>query len=168
MNATWYTETQRFTQWWLWLILLLPTAVFISGIIQQLFMGVPFGDNPAPDIGLIASGLVPLAVLILFRFLKLTTIIDASGIRVQFYPFVNKFFSWEEVDQIYVRKYNALLEYGGWGVRFGRNGTAYNVAGNQGLQLVLKNGKRLLIGTQDADHLRRVLANHRKTDGAAQ
>lgn len=165
MNANWYTETQRFTQWWLWVILLLPAAIFAWGIFQQRYMGIPFGDNPAPDTGLVASGLIPLAILILFRLMKLTTTLDASGIRVQFQPFVHKFFAWEEIDQVYVRKYNSLLEFGGWGIRFGRNGTAYNVAGNQGLQVILKNGKRFLIGTQDVDHLRRVLANHGKTGG---
>lgn len=40
------------------------------------------------------------------------------------------------------------LEYGGWGVRFGKGGKAFNVSGNRGLKLYLKSGRSLLIGTQ--------------------
>lgn len=56
--------------------------------------------------------------------------------------------AWEEIERIYARTYSPILEYGGWGIRLGRSGTAYNIRGNQGIQLELKNGKRLLIGTQ--------------------
>jgi hypothetical protein len=50
-------------------------------------------------------------------------------------------------------RYNPLLEYGGWGIRFGRTGVAYNMRGNEGVQLVLKNGRRVLLGSQRAAEL---------------
>jgi hypothetical protein len=55
----------------------------------------------------------------------------------------------------YVRKYNAIAEYGGWGWRLGLfgKGTAYNISGNEGLQLEFINGKKLLIGTQKLEAL---------------
>jgi hypothetical protein len=56
-----------------------------------------------------------------------------------------KFFSWEEIEKISVREYSPLFEYGGWGIRRGKSGRAYNVKGNIGLQLVLKNGKKILL-----------------------
>ena len=51
------------------------------------------------------------------------------------------------------RQYRPLLDYGGWGIRFGRGGKAYTVSGQQGVQLVFKNGQRLLIGSQQPDQL---------------
>ena len=45
--------------------------------------------------------------------------------------------------------YSPLREYGGWGIRYGWNGKAYNVSGNQGIQLELSEGRRVLIGTQN-------------------
>lgn len=48
-----------------------------------------------------------------------------------------------------IRKYNAIRDYGGWGVkRKLRWGRAYNVSGNIGLQIYLNNGKKVLFGTQ--------------------
>ena len=71
-----------------------------------------------------------------------------------------KFFSWEEIEKISVREYSPLLEYGGWGYAEERveEHIMYNVKGNIGLQLVLKNGKKILIGTQKAEELKQILA----------
>jgi hypothetical protein len=40
------------------------------------------------------------------------------------------------------------MEYGGWGIKYGKMGKAYNVSGNRGVQLEFTDGKRLLIGSQ--------------------
>ena len=60
--------------------------------------------------------------------------------------------------------YNPIAEYGGLGIRFGPNGKAYNVSGNTGLQVILKNKSKVLIGTNDAEALAAVLARINKLD----
>ena len=50
-----------------------------------------------------------------------------------------------------------ISEYLGWGIRAGSNGKAYNVKGNIGLQLVLKNDKRVLFGTQQPNELQKAI-----------
>jgi hypothetical protein len=51
-----------------------------------------------------------------------------------------------------------LREYGGWGVRgFGSN-RAYNMRGDQGVQLDLVDGSRVLIGTQRPGELETAIA----------
>lgn len=87
--------------------------------------------------------------------LKLVTEIHPDGICVFFGPlgFPSKRFDWSEIVRLYPRTYRPIAEYGGWGIRWGKSGTAYNLRGNQGLQLELKNGKRFLIGSQDPSHL---------------
>jgi hypothetical protein len=89
----------------------------------------------------------------------LNTEIYTDGIYVRFRPFHSKprFYPWSEIAHCEVRKYKPLLEYGGWGIRKGFGGTAFNVRGNMGLQLVIKGGKRVLIGTQKATELAGVL-----------
>jgi hypothetical protein len=47
-----------------------------------------------------------------------------------------------------VRAYDPLGEYGGWGLKGSSGNRALNIAGDQGLQLELQNGQRLLLGTQ--------------------
>ncbi len=46
-----------------------------------------------------------------------------------------------------MRKYSALKDYGGYGVRYGKNAKAYNVTGNKGIQIELIDGKRILFGS---------------------
>ena len=46
-----------------------------------------------------------------------------------------------------------MKEFGGWGIRVAGDGRAYNAYGNQGVQLILTDGSRILIGTQRPDEL---------------
>jgi hypothetical protein len=54
----------------------------------------------------------------------------------------------KNVARAYARTYRPLREYGGWGIRYGFDGKAFNMRGNQGVQLVLQNGEKVLIGSQ--------------------
>ncbi len=89
--------------------------------------------------------------------------IKTDGIYVKFFPFHMSFrhYPWDQIHKSYVRKYNPILEYGGWGLRgLGKN-RALNVSGNQGLQLELEGNKRLLIGTRKPDELNNIIHKRR-------
>ena len=154
-----FKESQYFRQWWLLTIFLLIFAVFLAGIYQQLIKGIPFGDNPMSDTGLIIATVLYSLVMLLFYRMGLTTLIDDTGIYIRFFPFhlKYKFFAWEEIEKAYVRTYQPVREYGGWGLKGGSMGLAYNVSGDKGLQLELKNGKKILIGTRQPENLQKLL-----------
>ncbi len=57
------------------------------------------------------------------------------------------------VVRAYARTYQPLREYGGWGIRVGPSGRAFNMRGNQGVQLELRSGQRVLLGSDRADAL---------------
>ena len=84
---------------------------------------------------------------------QMVTVVDQDGIVVYCRPFrfLRKQVLWSDIERIYPRQYSPLAEYGGWGIRKGRAGFAYNMSGNQGIQLELKSGKRILIGTQQTN-----------------
>ncbi len=155
-----FSESQRFRQWWLWLIFLGIDALFIAGIFIQVIKGQPFGDNPMSNAGLVGLTLMLFLLTALFAVTRLDTQIGEEGIYVRFFPFQARFrhYSWGNLAKCYVRTYSPLIEFGGWGWRFGFGGLAYNVSGNQGLQLVLITGKRFLIGTSRAVEMEEVLA----------
>ncbi|MBL86550.1 MAG: hypothetical protein CMO82_07820 [Winogradskyella sp.] len=84
--------------------------------------------------------------------------------RYKFFPFQLKFklLPWNEIKTANVRTYDAITEFGGWGLKGGAlwnksKGRAINVSGDIGIQLQLKNGKKLLIGTQKKEEAIRVL-----------
>jgi len=150
-----FKETQRFSQWWLWLLLLSILIYEYYGAYKQIYMGEAFGDNPMPDSSLMIPVAVVTAVVLLFLFVKLTTTIDASGIKMYFFPFKKKKISWDEVKNVTVLNYGFV---GGWGVRlWTKYGTVYNIKGNKGLFVELKNGNKFLIGTQKEEELAKVI-----------
>ena len=110
---------------------------------------------------LIFATLGVLLLSLLFVFLRLETTIKKDGIYYRFFPFQLTYrkISWDKISQSFVRQYNPITEYGGWGLRIGLfgKGQAFNVSGNKGLQLVYDNGKKFLLGTQRPDEIERVL-----------
>lgn len=158
-DKTLFYEKQRFTQWWIWAILIGINGLVLYGIIQQLILNKPFGTNPADDMGLLMIAALCILSLAVFYSFKLETYIKSDGVHVRFYPFHLKFkhHKWTDIKKAYVRKYSPLKEFGGWGVRFGNKGNALNMSGNQGLQLEFADRKNLLIGTQRPDEIKDVL-----------
>ncbi len=156
-SKTIFLEKQKFSQWWLWLLLIGITLIPVYGIYKQIFMGETFGDNPMSDAGLIVFLVFMLAFLFFFWMMQLTTEITAENIDMKFFPFANKTIPWSEVKSAEVLDYGFV---GGWGVRIGtKYGTVYNTSGKIGLALELKSGKKICIGTQKEAELRNVVAS---------
>jgi hypothetical protein len=165
MDKVFFREEQRFTQIWIWLLLIASLFAGVVplwyGVYQQVYLGKPFGDNPGSDTGLIIvsvfTTLLMFGLLALFRVSKLIMEVREDGIHFRYPPFILKWrmISKDEIERFTVGKYSPVGEYGGWGVRrsFGKYGRAYNVKGNQGLRLYMKNGKVLLLGTQRSQAL---------------
>ncbi|MGK0329715.1 MAG: hypothetical protein ACJAXF_003214, partial [Polaribacter sp.] len=64
------------------------------------------------------------------------------------------------------RTYLPISEFGGWGLRGGfffnkGKEKAVNISGNIGIQLILKSGKKLLIGTQKESEAKSVLETYK-------
>ena len=159
-----FEERQRFRQWWLWAMMIGVNGIFIYGVIKQIFMEQQFGDKPMSNAGLLLTFQLTCIVTLLLVSIRLDTQIKSDGIYVRFFPFhfiLFKFYSWEKIEKAYVREYSPIGEYGGWGIRLGLfgKGMAYNISGNKGIQLEMKNGKKLLIGTKHPDEAKQALQN---------
>ena len=145
-----------FNLWIVWLVCI-PTVwlLYKEDAIHGLFAYVSI---------LLMIGLVALVMLS-----KLVTEVSASGISYRMTPFHRKKRSldWSDIESAEIRKYSPLKEYGGWGIRIGLNGTAFNVKGNIGLQLLTHEGKRILIGTQRPNELNEVLEHLGRVTPAA-
>jgi hypothetical protein len=151
-DAPYFTERQRFRQPWLWLLIGGVAVLFWYGAWQQIVLGRPWGTNPAPDGVLILVVLLAgVAVPWLFLAGRLDTEVRDDGIHVRFFPFHRKprVYAWADIESVEARVYSPLGEYGGWGIRYGFRGKAYNVSGNLGVELRLRGGWRVLIGTRD-------------------
>lgn len=150
-----FKEKQRFTQWWLWLLLGGIGLIPIYGIYKQLIMGEQFGTKPSSNMELIAVSILIFSIVLFFWILELKTEIDKDGIRINFFPFSKKNIKWNEIKRAEIINYGFI---GGWGVRLGtKYGTVYNTKGKIGLAIELNNGKKFLIGTQKDAELKAVI-----------
>jgi hypothetical protein len=150
-----YKEEQAFRQWWL--LLILGTTLFVS--IIPFFTKV---DDTNSNYWELLIFIPVLVIVITLLALKLHTKIDAKGIKTRFEPlrFFRKEFKWNEISKCYVRKYSPIQEYGGWGVRGSGKSKAYNVSGNMGIQIITKDQKKFLIGTNKPEEAKMVIGRY--------
>jgi len=154
-NEPIFREIQR---WALTVRLLLLLAALASGA-GIVMAGIAAERAPAETVSLFLSTaigvIVSLGVGVLLWINRLETEVRADGVFVRYFPFHLHWrrFPAQELSECYARQYRPILEYGGWGIRCGWKGRAYNVSGNEGVQLVFKNGKRLLIGSKRPQEL---------------
>lgn len=147
-RVTYFHEEQSFRQWWLWLLIAvaaLPTLVVLTG---------------GGGVALVVLPLVVLAAIVsLFAFARLAVDVDRDAITVAFH------FLWPtrripvaDVRRAYAVTYRPLIDYGGYGVRFGMKGMAYNVSGTEGVLVETADGSRVMIGSQRAKELEAAIA----------
>jgi hypothetical protein len=166
-----FEEEQRFRQWWLWAVIgsmdLVVVFIYGYGLVKQLILGKPWGNNPMPDWLLIVFSVVMIGLIggvtWLLWAVRLTVRVDRTHLRIRYFPFSRREIALDSIAGHEARTYRPIKEYGGWGVRwgFGRRGMAYNVSGNRGVQLELADGKRLLIGSRRAEDLDQALSRAR-------
>lgn len=151
-----FEEQQQFRQPWVW-ALLLGVLVIESAAFMAVITQTPGGAGVLIFIGVLA---LLLGVIWLMYSLKLTVRVHPDRVHIHFFPLTKRDIPLEEIASHEARTYRPILEYGGWGLRysFTGHGRAYNVSGNRGVQLTLRDGSRLLIGSQCADELADAIA----------
>ena len=145
-----FEEKQKFNQWWLWAILL----------IFPLLSVIPFDDN-----GLnIYYVIIGISIPLIFYLFELRTFVTSEGLSFQFFPFHFKkhLVKIEDIEKCKAMEYSPLKEYGGWGIRYGFKGKAYNVSGNLGVKVHLKNGRNIMFGSQRHNEFAKALKKIKK------
>ena len=163
-----YREVQQFRQVWIWAIVVTIAGFVWYASVRQLLLHYPFGSRPMPDILLVIFWFIfGIGLPVLFFSVKLVTEVRNDGIYICYFPFHRSFhkISFKEIRRYEVRTYRPIMEYGGWGIRYGTKGKAYNVSGNRGLQLELSNGKQLLIGSQRVEELLQAIQEKNESEG---
>ncbi len=151
-----YREVQNIRHTWLTVLLLVPLAVVFFGLYQQVVLGRPWGNHPVSDRAFLVMTATICALVVWLLNLKLVTELRPEALFLQFRVL------WKPrripLDQIESAKavtYRPIAEYGGWGIRwsFRDSSVAYSAKGNRGLEIILKDGRRVLIGSQHPEEL---------------
>ena len=148
-----------FRQWWMWLLIGLMVVLGWAGLIEQIVLGQPFGTNPGPDwLVWLMWLLVGIGLPLLFLWLHLRLAVTDQEIEIDYRPFSQRRIPLSTVLGATAREYDALREYGGWGIKgWSRDKRAYNVSGNAGVELFLIDGRSVMLGSRRADELERAI-----------
>ena len=138
-----FEEVQPFDLAWLWMLLGIEVLVIF---IPLIVAGTPWWT-------ILMVAVFMALILSLLSATNLQTRMDYEGVHYRMKPFHLKpqFIPWEKIDMIQVRPYNPLREDGGYGLRVRRNRKAYNVGSRHCIAIVTKEGKHVVIGTQDPE-----------------
>ncbi|MDY6796934.1 MAG: DUF6141 family protein [Actinomycetota bacterium] len=165
-----FREVQRFGPGWVWMIVAPIAALSWFVAVYQVLLGRPFGDRPAPDALVVIIWLLfGLGLPILIYSIRLGVEVGVDGVYYRFFPFHRRLHAipYGEIESCEARSYRPIREYGGWGIRWGRRGRAYNIKGDRGVQLLLTSGEGLLLGSQRADELAAAINRARSRSGSA-
>ena len=168
-----FAETQRFPRW-ITLSMLVPVVALVA-IAVVMWSAGPDGRGPAAVVGVVAVVLAALAGPSLGA--TLVTTVDRAGLHLRVRPrglplprrLTDKDVGLDEIVRLGPQRYNAVTdtEYWGvhlWGLGVGRGGRYLYVMRpdspitGSGLQLDLRSGDRLLIGSARPEALSAALA----------
>ena len=138
------------------IVLWLAFMVFaVIELYNYLNYGIPLGDEGEElPMGIFIGIMILMSLVfgfLLFMVLRLQlkVSISESGIYFEMPPFKKSTtFGPGEIESAFVRKYYPIRQYGGWGWR-GIKDKAYNVTGHWGIQIILKDKRRILLGVKD-------------------
>ncbi len=108
-----------------------------------------------------------LPLLLAVFLLQMTTEVTATEVRVWFgwLPIYRRAVSITNIRRYQVVQYRPILDYGGWGIRAGRDGErVLSARGNRGVRVELADGFNLLIGSQRPEELAETLERARRPD----
>lgn len=163
-----FHEVQYLRAWWFILLALLPAGLVYWGAIQQLFFGVPWGNNPGSD-GLMWFLLVVFGILfpVFLLTMKMTTTVTDT-VNIRYFPIMNKprRIARQEIVTYNVVRYSPISEYGGWGIKGTAAHRAYNVSGNRGVRITFANGNTVLIGSKRPEQLHTAITAMIRTGSA--
>lgn len=157
-----FKEEQNFSNFWFWVFIIVVFTAFLTptvvALYSELVLDIPYGENPkSTESLLIISGILLLVytiAIVMFKLMKLVISIRKEGVYYRYPPFILKerYFLKSEIERFEIRKYNPVREYSG-----AKPGKAFIVKGKVGLQLYLRDGKKVLFGTQRPEAMRKAM-----------
>lgn len=155
-----FYEQQRIKSIWVWLLLISMNILFVSALVAKFFFDISVGATSVDVAELIIVTSLSFVLTLIFCLLRLQTIITADAVYVRLFPvhFTYRRLPWTDINKCFVRSYKPIAEYGGWGIRYGFTGKAYNIYGNKGIQVIFNDNRKLLIGTQKSQEAEAAIA----------
>jgi hypothetical protein len=152
-----YEEVQRFRNLpWFWVIVSIPPVL----ILFMISVSVIPGDEVTRVLLSLFLGYVP--VLLILYSVKYRIVVDSDGLHYQFLPVLWRYKTITAAEiQSVILKETTFIDRVHIGHRYNpfSNVTRMNITGNKFICLTLKNRKKILLGTGNAEALLSAIQN---------
>ncbi|MDR9366555.1 MAG: DUF6141 family protein [Balneolaceae bacterium] len=157
-----FKSVQKCKQPFMWVIIV-GIALFIwYSIFQQIVLGNPIGNNPASDLVLIIIWMVigigfPLALFAMKLIIK----IDSENFSYRLFPLHFRMHSYrlDDIESMEVVTYRPILDFGGWGIRWGHKGKGYIISGKKGVKVQFRAGRPVYFSSDEPEEVVRAYRN---------
>lgn len=144
-----FYEEQPFRQTRLRILTAIPPVALTLGAVWQVALGHPWGKQPMSDAGLIVWSIFLWLVYLRLMLVKLITEIRPGELRVRMRGLWRSIrIPLEKVKTAAVVTFDPVRDWGGYGFRSTKKGTAYLAGGGEGVELRLNSGALILIGSR--------------------
>jgi hypothetical protein len=132
----------------------------VAGLVAHAW-SLEFGLGLAAGLGL------PFLLIVTVLHMTTEATTDLVTVWYGWVPIYRRTIAMADVKACEVVEYRPLMDYGGWGVRRRSDGDrALTARGDRGVRLTLRDGSRLLIGSQRPEELADLLAQSPRPDAA--
>jgi hypothetical protein len=153
-DARLFYEEQTFPQRRIRLVIAVPPFILTLLAIWQVVLGHPWGKQPMSNASLIGWTIFLWLVYTRLVLVRLVTELLPNGLTVSMRGLWRKRrIPLSDIQSVAVVKFNPLRDYGGYGIRTTRQGTAYIANGNDGVRIQLSKGATVIIGSQRSKEL---------------
>jgi hypothetical protein len=143
-----FEESQRFPPR-IYIALAVPPCILLGLTIWQVGLGHPWGKQPMSNGRLIGWTVFTSLIYLRLITVRLVTAVRSDNIVVSMRGlWRSRSIPVEGIKSVKTKTYDAVADYGGYGMRSSQNGKAYIANGNEGVQLELTTGGPVLIGSQ--------------------
>lgn len=157
MSSPAYREVQRVVQVWIWAVVLAVSALAWYWQVVSLSGGAGSAALP-PAVMVVLWALLGVGLPVFTAAARMVVEVDRDGVLVRWLPLLRRRIPFSEIAAHEPTRYRPLRDFLGWGVRWTpHGGTAYTMSGCLGVQLRLRSGKRVLIGSRDPEALDRAI-----------
>ena len=153
-HAPLFHEEQKFRQPRLRILTAIPPVGMSLLAIWQVGLGHVWGKQPMSNASVIGWAIFLWLIYLRLMTVKLVTEVSPDAVHVAMRGlWRSNRIPAREVRSVHVVTFDAVKDWGGYGIRANQRGRAYIAGGNQGVRLELSGGRSVLVGSLRPDEL---------------
>jgi len=157
-----FYEEQSFRQLRLRFLTAIPPVVMTLLAIWQVGLGHRWANQPMSNAGVIGWSIFLWIVYLRLITVKLVTELRPGELRVRMRGLWRSHrIPLSGVKSVHAITFDPARDWGGYGIRSMRRGTAYIAGGDHGVELEMKNGGVVLIGSRRSSELALAIAKEK-------